>query len=911
MAPAAAHAATRYVRIGGNDANDGLSPARALRHITSAAAQAVAGDRIVVGPGQYNEGEIQTAAFGEVSFVADRQGRRVGDAAGDVVINATGFASAFELNRNLAVTIDGFVIYGSSVGIYVKTQSHRAVISNNIVSNTMTNGIYVQDSNDAVVFNNLVYNNLRTGILVTGSVAGSPGARIVNNTVYGNLNRGIYFSGTRAGSPDGLVINNIVYGNAIAGIQVNASSRDGYVSACNVTFQNRYASGTPVDPTDIEADPAFIDPLGPDHKLGGAGYADDNFRLSHRGTGQAMTSPAVNVGSDLARHLRLDHATTRTDMRPDRSLADAGYHYANFGPPPVQPEARVRFKALYVDPSKGDDANAGDKPSAALQSLARALTLVRPGYRLVLSSGRYQEGELHPEVFGKRGRPIILQGTGRAVIDAAGAERGILLVGASYLTLDGIEVTGATQSGIEIRDTFGQAVVEPGTTSLMLHRCFLHDNGRRGLYVDTATAISVDACTITKNGSRGIEINAGGLAVARTLVAQNPDTGLWLIGDSTVTVTGSSFVDNPNDGVLIDASDLTMTGGTVRGSANGGLRFKNGSTGLVRDVVVTGNTDVGVQGVSSTVDISGGRVEGSQVGIQVFVDPTSREPNDLAVTGTRICGHAGPGIDAQDSTVSVSDTTLCENGRDGLRQTGGSLRITGGAAVQNQGKGVTVSDAEQVAMGNMVLRQNQANGVQVESSTGVSIDGTVVAHNGGDGITVMDCPAPVLRNNLVYANGSSGLVVAGDVSGSPNAQVLNNTFYGNLNRGVLIGGSDLKPPSAGARVLRNIFRNNGTAGLQVNPMSLPQFVGDFNLTTDAYGPQTPLGPNDVLEDPVLVDPDNEDFHLSQRTAGQTVSSPAVDAGGVSVTAAGVQGMTTRSDAVPDAGVVDLGYHYHP
>jgi predicted outer membrane repeat protein len=51
------------------------------------------------------------------------------------------------------------------------------------------------------------------------------------------------------------------------------------------------------------------------------------------------------------------------------------------------------------------------------------------------------------------------------------------------------------------------------------------------------------------------------------------------------------------------------------------------------------------------------------------------------------------------------------------------------------------------------------------------------------------------------------------------------------------------------------------------------------------------------------------FYLSQPAAGQAVQSPCVDAGGRTVVQAGSEEGTTRTDGIPDEGILDLGYHY--
>jgi parallel beta-helix repeat protein len=1018
-------ARTIYVRVAGADANDGASPAHALQHIAYAATVASAGDRIVVGPGTYREGQITPKTFARVSFVADRAGTKVGEPAGDVVVDATGLGNGFELNGNLAVTIDGFVVIGASNGIYVKSESDQVVVSNNVVSGCSENGIYIQDSKSATVFNNLVYANAGSGILVTGNVSGSVGARVMNNTVYQNANRGIFFSGTTIASSDGLVLNNIVQGSGVAGIQVNATSRSGYLSAGNVTA-DRFASGTPVDVTDVRGDPLFVDPTGSDGVLGGRGYRDDDFHLSQRASGQTDDSPAIDAGSDLARRLKLARASTRTDGRPDRGVVDAGYHYRHYGPLPRRPQLRLRRQPLYVSSTQGSDDNEGARAATAMQTLARALQIAQPGNEIVLLRGTYQEGDLRPHS-GKAARDIVVRGMDGAQIVASGFKRGLLLSDVSHITLVGLDISGASESGVEI---------SAGASDITLRSCHLHENGRRGLYVNESSVATVQSTVSDNNGSIGIQIEGGVVDVANSALNANVDQGLWVLGESTVSVSRSDLSDNQKSGVLADQSDVTIADSTIRRNTGAGARFVQGAVGVLTRVVASDNLDGGVQAVSSSVSLSGGSVEANaRVGIEALLG-VDNVPSDLTVTGTQVCRNKGAGVRAQDSATMLDKATLCANAQEGIRQIGGAVRLTGTTVTQNQTRGLSVSDADSVqlqggAVGNngdngvQILRTNTAtissasvtsnkgnglslsgvasasvslsevsnnaksgvlagdsglsidsstirgngddgvqhtggtmyvtgvtvtenhkkgvyaadvsqfvlqnavvggnadNGVEVDGASAPSIAGCVVHANSGDGVTLLDASAASVWNNLVYANRSTGVLISARTngSGSPMAQVLNNTIYGNSNRGLVIGGSDSQPASPGATVLRNIVQGNGTAGIQVNRSSMTDYSGDYNLITDPYGAQTPHGWHDVLGDALLIQPAgqdgilggagaaDDDFHLAQRAAGQSATSPAVDAGGVDVATAALQGMTTRTDRHPDNGPVDLGYHY--
>ena len=761
---ARAPAGTLYVRVSGNDANDGSSPSAALRTIGHAANVTQPGDRIVVGPGTYHEGRIGTPlstlpglAFARVSVIADRRGTEVGDPPGDVVIDGSGFPTGFELNRKLATTIQGFVIYGAGIGIYVKSQSDQAIIRDNVVCNNTDNGIDIEDSKSALVFNNLVYNNARTGILLTGTVNGSPGARVINNTVYMNQNRGIYFTGTAVGSPGGLVINNVVQDNKPAGIQVNTSSQNGYVSAANITWNNRYASGTPTDVTDVEDDPLLVDPAGPDGMLGGPQYADDDFHLQQVSAGQAANSPAVNFGSDGAMRLRLSRASTRTDGRPDTGRVDAGYHYKNFGSLPLGTQLRLPYKSIYVSDA-GDDTNDGTSPGAALQTIARALLLARPGNEVVVFPGTYHEGELTPKNSGQPGRDIRIHGRPGAVIDASicpcatnpqgcPCTRGLLITQRSNLTIDSLEVRTASDTGIEIRNA---------STAITLRRCYLHDNARRGLYVNGVTGITLQGGVVANNGSRGVQVEGGELSVGGTLISGNPDSGVWALSNSTVGVSDSRVVNNLSAGILADQSAVTVTGGTVSGSKDGGVRFTHGSTGMVVAASVLNNIDVGVQGISSSVTISGGNIETNGIGIQAFVDPVQKGSSELTVDGTHVCNsNQGAGIDTQDTAVSLTGVTACANSQEGVHQKNGTLQLVGGALTQNANRGLSIESLEQVDVSGAVISDNGNNGVEVQTSKSASIKGCQIFHNGNDGIDIIDSSTTKMSARLGSTSGTA------------------------------------------------------------------------------------------------------------------------------------------------------------
>src|SRR5688500_2140201 len=74
-----ARAATWYVRQGGDDREDGKSPAAAFRTILRTAQVLNHGDQVVVGPGTYRESALFAERFGtpenRIAIVGDEDGK--------------------------------------------------------------------------------------------------------------------------------------------------------------------------------------------------------------------------------------------------------------------------------------------------------------------------------------------------------------------------------------------------------------------------------------------------------------------------------------------------------------------------------------------------------------------------------------------------------------------------------------------------------------------------------------------------------------------------------------------------------------------------------------------------------------------------------------------------------------------
>ncbi len=164
-----------------------------------------------------------------------------------------------------------------------------------------------------------------------------------------------------------------------------------------------------------------------------------------------------------------------------------------------------------------------------------------------------------------------------------------------------------------------------------------------------------------------------------------------------------------------------------------------------------------------------------------------------------------------------------------------------------------------------------------------------------DGIKVESVTDIVLQNNLCYLNGGYGLQLE-DAYGVT-ASLL--TLADNTTGGIWTHDSS-------SALLYSILRNTAGTEVTVNAGSAPSV--QYCNVRGGY-----TGTGNQSDDPQL----NADYTLKQLGAGEAVNSPCLNAALVraadcATTIAGVAATmaatTTRSDAIPDYGMMDWGYH---
>jgi parallel beta-helix repeat protein len=257
-------------------------------------------------------------------------------------------------------------------------------------------------------------------------------------------------------------------------------------------------------------------------------------------------------------------------------------------------------------------------------------------------------------------------------------------------------------------------------------------------------------------------------------------------------------------------------------------------------------------------------------------------------------------------------------------------------------------------------------GIFVNSSTNTIIEYCHIVQNTGDnggGVCVGQNCFTTIRHNLIEANWTYSSAGGIYVSANAESEIHDNVIVGNHANGIFGGGGinlwsatwmygtfsyvynnlivDNTASSSGggiyhryeSSILYNntIVDNQAVQGGGIYVLTFPD-LPPVIYNSIVWGNSAPTGSQIYLDplvgstanvsycdvqggwpgagnfsdDPLFVTGPQGEYYLSQIAAGQASQSPCVDVGDPS---SALVGGTTRTDEVPDEGVVDLGYHY--
>jgi len=338
-------------------------------------------------------------------------------------------------------------------------------------------------------------------------------------------------------------------------------------------------------------------------------------------------------------------------------------------------------------------------------------------------------------------------------------------------------------------------------------------------------------------------------------------------------------------------------------------------------------------------------IDGAQKGSVVTFAGT--EDETCLLSGFTIANGTfgyGGGIYGAGTFAGVSDCTISGNSAEycggALHKCNGTISdctISGNSALS--GGGLYDCDA---TISNCTISGNSAtDGSGLSSCNGTISNCTISGNSAGYGGGLYDCDATIGNctisgNSAGWGGGlyecdgpiSNSAISANEASSAGgfyecNGTISNCTISGNSARqggglydcDATIGNCTISGNSAdliggglyGCQgTITNCIVGGNQAGQEGNQLcgceaALITFCGVQGWTGGGEG--------NISDDPLFATGPVGDYYLSCRAAGQAADSPCIDAGTGTAETLGLDKLTTRTDSVPDMGVVDMGYHY--
>lgn len=307
--------------------------------------------------------------------------------------------------------------------------------------------------------------------------------------------------------------------------------------------------------------------------------------------------------------------------------------------------------------------------------------------------------------------------------------------------------------------------IAPGVTAIQLTQCF---------------RCFFRACAVQGSGSVGVPA--------------------WDIADSAAIVFQTCASDN-NDGIGVRfrgvgarTRSVFLIGAVFRNNNGAGVQFVNSDAVVMDSCVAFQNANNGVS------------VLGSSTRIQLL---------DSFATFNN---QKGMDVSPSAQAVVIANSTLSNNGSDGVDFNGSDSNIVEGCAVANNG-GVGISGGSNGVVDGCQVRNNVGHGIDMQAaSNDTAVSSCIVDGNGGDGIRAAGQSA--LTGNRVRNNGGRGIDC---MNAADDGTLVSNVIDGNGSDGIRIQNTSDRWVVTG-----NSSRNN--TGANFNDLSATTVVGVNQFT---------------------------------------------------------------------------------
>lgn len=262
----------------------------------------------------------------------------------------------------------------------------------------------------------------------------------------------------------------------------------------------------------------------------------------------------------------------------------------------------------------------------------------------------------------------------------------------------------------------------------------------------------------------------------------------------------------------------------------------------------------------------------------------------------KINDHDNYGVLINDAEVTIINTEIYDmKMRSGINASNSILKLFGCIISNN----ITEADGGGISLDTCTM-----------TMTGCTVASNTAWYDGG-GIccteSVLNLANCLIIRNLSYVSNGGGLF-----AGNDSEITLNNCTFAS-NTSYEYGGATYLTPDSSMTAHNSILWSNIPD--EIYPYQSPDIQVTYSNVQGGYE-----GSGNLDTSPLFVIEPEGKFHLSQTAAGQVEDSLCVDAGDVDASencyemghwVVCMDELTTRTDGVPDEGIVDMGFHNFP
>jgi len=305
------------------------------------------------------------------------------------------------------------------------------------------------------------------------------------------------------------------------------------------------------------------------------------------------------------------------------------------------------------------------------------------------------------------------------------------------------------------------------------------------------------------SNSNGNTLSASGVTLfLDNVTVAGAGTGVVIQNGGHLVLYNSRVRDNAGIGVDGRAARLTMHSSEVYNNhGNAGIVMAANSEFIMHDGAIRDNSRVGVAISASTFTIHNGEVRGNgEQGISLGNDSLLTMTNGTVASNGNTANNPSEGIFVLGSRAVITNGVIRDNGRHGIRVSGG---IEGGQvnpAYVRLGYG-----------GSVTIADNGAQGILVNTGARVYIYNTAIHDNDDHGIFA-DNAVLTLSNSAIHSNDANGIFARQTQLGMYRTVVYNNDSTGIDGRGVALTMNESE-----------VYNNRGNAGIVLAEN------GEFNM----------------------------------------------------------------------------------